>query len=105
MKDETKTFTKSILSIVMLLYFMGAILGTVLVIINTAYTMRMGLAIDPQFYIAYATYLGGPTATAIAFYAWKSKAENLLKIHYGNASKTNKEPPDISVLANMGGNT
>lgn len=104
MKDETKTFTKSILSIVMLLYFMGAILGTVLVIVNTAYTMRMGLAIDPQFYIAYATYLGGPTATAIAFYAWKSKAENLLKIHYGNASKTNKEPPDISVFANMGGN-
>ena len=97
MKDETKTFTKSILSIVMLLYFMGAILGTVLVIINTAYTMRMGLAIDPQFYIAYATYLGGPTATAIAFYAWKSKAENLLKIHYGNASKTNKESaPNLS---------
>lgn len=105
MKDETKTFTKSILSIVMLLYFMGAILGTVLVIINTAYTMRMGWVIDPQFYIAYATYLGGPTATAIAFYAWKSKAENLLKIHYGNASKTDKEPLDISVLANMGGNT
>lgn len=105
MKDETKTFTKSILSIVMLLYFIGAILGAVLVIINTAYTMRMGLAIDPQFYIAYATYLGAPTATAIAFYAWKSKAENLLKIHYGNNAKPGKEPIDLSVFANMGGNT
>ena len=26
------------------------------------------------------TYIGAPTATAFGFYAWKSKAENVLKI-------------------------
>ena len=31
--------------------------------------------------------------------------ENLLKIHYGNNAKPGKEPIDLSVFANMGGNT
>jgi len=116
MQDEKVTFTKLILSIVMVLYFMGAILGAVLMIINAIYSLRLGDLVDSQFYIAYSAYLGGPTATAIGFYAWKSKAENILKIHYGNQEKIEERRKesenndgqvegqlDMSILANMEG--
>ena len=83
-KNDKPTFTKSIMTIVMLLYFLGAILGGILVV------------------------AGGPTATAIGFYAWKSKAENILKIENSNklAQKetvTCDASSIASTLANMRG--
>lgn len=79
-KGETLTFSKYIMNIVVSLYFLGAILGTILIIVAAVNDMKLGLSLDSSMFIAYATYLGGPTATAIGFYAWKSKAENIIKI-------------------------
>ena len=107
-KDDKPTFTKSIMTIVMLLYFLGAILGGILVVAAAVVDTKLGLAIDSQMFIAYAAYIGGPTATAIGFYAWKSKAENILKIENSNklAQKetvTCDASSIASTLANMRG--
>lgn len=99
-KEKVVPFSKSIMSAVILLYFIGAILGAVLVILAARVNMALGLPIDPAMFMAYAAYIGGPTATAIGFYAWKSKAENVLKI-----SKSFEGPSEVaSALAEMGGN-
>lgn len=79
-KGETLTFSKYILNIVVSLYFLGALLGTILIVVAAVNDMKLGSPVDSSMFIAYATYLGGPTATAIGFYAWKSKAENIIKI-------------------------
>lgn len=100
MKEKT-TFTKAIMSIVVLLYFLGAVLGSGLIIVAAAVDISLSLQIDSAMFIAYATYLGAPTATAIGFYAWKSKAENILKIQQSHEEQSG--PIDISVLANMEG--
>lgn len=102
---EKITFTKSIMIVIMLLYFIGFILGGVLVILAALADIRIGGPLNTGMFIAYAAYIGGPTATAISFYAWKSKAENVLKIH-NSASKAIQKECDstlASVLANMGG--
>ena len=103
MNQEKQNFTKSYMSVVIYLYFIGALLGGVLVGLSAFADLYNQRQVDPQMFIAYAAYLGGPTATAIGFYAWKSKSENLLKIQQG--LKMDCAPIDISVLANMGGNT
>jgi hypothetical protein len=95
-EERTNTFSKSIMSIMMFLYFMGAALGAILVILAAVINVRNGDPIDTQMFIAYAAYVGGPTATAIGFYAWKSKAENLLKIQQSHEV--------IETLSQMGGN-
>lgn len=61
-------FSKLILGSVMLLYFAGAVFGGAVIIIDHA-----GLE-------ALLAYIGAPTATAIGFYAWKARAENVIKI-------------------------
>ena len=82
-KDEPMTFSKVSMSLLYLLYFVGAIAGLILVTTSAIQDIKLGLQIDTAMFIAYATYLGAPTATAIAFYAWKSKAENVIKITQG----------------------
>ncbi len=77
---KTNTFSKSIMSTIVFLYLSGALLGSVLVIVSASVDIRLQVPIDTSMFMAYAAYLGGPTATAIGFYAWKSKAENVLKI-------------------------
>ena len=104
-EKEKTTFTKSVMTIVILLYFLGAILGGILVIAAALVDVKLGVTIDAQMFIAYVAYIGGPTATAIGFYAWKSKAENILKIQ--NSNELRKKEFDMSVLisslTNMGG--
>ena len=110
---EKPTFTKSIMTIVVLLYFLGAILGGILVAAAAITDVKLGGAIDSQMFIAYAAYIGGPTATAIGFYAWKSKAENILKIQNSNllSQKESINGPGVdasaivSTLANMKGDS
>ena len=80
MENKTNTFSKSIMSTIVFLYLTGALLGSVLVIVSAFVDIRLQVPIDTSMFMAYAAYLGGPTATAIGFYAWKSKAENVLKI-------------------------
>lgn len=66
-KQKTE-FSKIIIMLVMLTYFVGLIVGVKIVFV------------DPSQLTALLAYIGGPTATAIAFYCWKAKAENLIKI-------------------------
>jgi hypothetical protein len=65
MKPE---FSKIVLGSVMLLYFAGAIFG--------GYIVMQDSSLLPEL----LAYIGAPTAVAIGFYAWKAKAENIIKI-------------------------
>jgi len=53
---------------VMATYFLGFAAGGVLVFFY------------PEHLGEWLTYIGVPTATAIGFYCWKAKAENMLKM-------------------------
>lgn len=61
-------FTKLIIALVMLTYFSGAGIGIYMVVK------------EPTLLGELLTYIGVPTSTAIGFYAWKAKAENVIKI-------------------------
>ena len=78
--EKENTFSKSILSTIVFLYIIGAMLGTLLVTASAIVDIMQGRPLDASMFMSYAAYLGGPTATSIIFYAWKSKAENVLKI-------------------------
>lgn len=104
--EELKnTYSKSIMTIVVFLYFIGAVIGTILVILSANMNVKQNTPLDTAMFIAYAAYLGGPTATAIGFYAWKSKAENVLKIGKSfNVEQTEKSIEAMDILSKMGGN-
>ena len=101
-EERKNTFTKSILSIIVMLYFIGSIIGTALVITAAVVDIKLGYQLDVSMFVAYAAYLGGPTATSIIFYAWKSKAENVLKI--GQSFELEKSVEVMDVISKMGGN-
>ena len=96
---EKLTFHKVIMVIIMLLYFVGAILGVIMVVWSAIADVSNGRPIDSAMFIAFAAYIGGPVGTAIGFYSWKSKAENLVKIQ--NSFK--KSQTLAETLANMKG--
>jgi hypothetical protein len=60
--------------------------------------IRLGMPVSTGMYIAYGTYIAAPTAVAVGFYSWKSKAENLLKI---KNSYDCKSEIDFKELMNM----
>lgn len=99
---KQNTFTKSIMSIVVFLYVVGALLGTILVGVSAIMSIKYLQTLDTSMFVAYAAYLGGPTSIAIVFYAWKSKAENVLKI--GKSFEIEKSVEVMDVLSRMGGN-
>lgn len=120
MKDElvqkvrVNTFSKYVMSIIVSLYLIGAIIGAVLVIVSAIVDVEHGVAIDPSMFMAYAAYLGAPTATAIIFYAWKDKAENVIKIAQSfkleqaeqaeQFEQTGQFVEVMDILSKMGGN-
>lgn len=61
-------FSKLLLLLVLSTYFIGTAVGLIVVFIDVT---QLG---------AVLAFIGAPTATAIAFYCWKAKAENLIKI-------------------------
>lgn len=65
-------FSKIILLLVMATYFVGIVVAIRIVFIDVTQLPAL------------LAYIGGPTTTAIAFYSWKAKAENLLKIKQEN---------------------
>ena len=65
--------TKVIVFSIMLTYHLAFILGAWVVIFKDVYQITTLL-----------TYTGGVCVFAVAFYCWKSKAENLLKIKKNN---------------------
>lgn len=62
-----KEFSKKILALVMLCWFVGVVFGA-LVVWKTA-----------DFLGEYLSFIGAPTAVAIGFYSWKAKNENIKK--------------------------
>ena len=56
----------------------------------------MDAAIDYTQYSTLAMLVGAPTATAIGFYAWKAKAENVIKIKNENPEATKDVPIDLN---------
>lgn len=78
-----KTYTKMLVAAVMATYFLGFAAGGVLVLLY------------PEHLGEWLTYIGIPTATAIGFYCWKAKAENVLKMRREapQAEQKEDEPP------------
>lgn len=99
---KTFTFTKLTMCIIFILFIIGSLIGGVLVVISAIHDITLGLQIDTGMYIAYAAYLGTPAATSIGFYAWKSKAENIVKIQQ-NLPKDRNVEEIASALASMRG--
>ena len=44
----------------------------------------------------FLAYVGTPAATAIGFYSWKAKAENVVKIKQANPTATEGMPVDLN---------
>ena len=44
----------------------------------------------------FLAYVGTPAATAIGFYSWKAKAENVVKIKQANQTATEGMPVDLN---------
>lgn len=74
--------TKIIVFSIMVTYYAAFVLGVWVVICKDFYQLATLL-----------TFVGGVSVIAVAFYCWKSKAENLLKIR--------KEEPELGVSLSM----
>ena len=78
-------FIKLVLMLVMGTYFLGVAVGVKIVL---EYPEQLGTLL---------AFIGAPTATVIIFYAWKAKAENVIKI-----KKNNPEIMDsVSEIGNL----
>ena len=77
-------FSKLVLSAVLLTYFAGFVIGVRVVIL------------DPSQLGVFLAYVGTPAATAIGFYSWKAKAENVVKIKKANPEETEGMPVDLN---------
>jgi Na+/H+ antiporter NhaD/arsenite permease-like protein len=77
-------FSKLILMAVLATYFVGFAVGIKIVFIDVT---QLGVLL---------AYIGTPTATAIGFYAWKAKAENVVKIKQANPEATEGMPVDLN---------
>ncbi|MBU5438273.1 hypothetical protein KQI42_09650 [Tissierella sp. MSJ-40] len=71
-KKKKFEFSKTILLLVLSTYFVGVFVGVKIVFIDFS---QLGVVL---------AFIGTPTAAAIAFYCWKAKAENILKIKQEN---------------------
>ena len=77
-------FSKIVLFFVMVVYFVVVGVG-----------VRLSL-IDPLQYQTLALLVGAPTAAALGFYAWKAKAENIVKIKQAHPEETEGVPVDLN---------
>ena len=67
-KRKGLEFSKLIVAIVMITYFVGVYIGA-----------RVVMQMAPDQLGAYLAFVGTPTATTIGFYCWKAKNENIHK--------------------------
>lgn len=77
-------FSKLIIALVLLTYFVGVCIGVKISLIDTTQLSAL------------LAYIGTPTATAIGFYCWKAKAENIIKIKRENPEETKGIPVDVN---------
>ena len=82
--DGKIEFSKLFLSAVLLTYFAGFGVGLWAVVIDIS---QLGV---------FLAYVGTPTATAIGFYSWKAKAENVVKIKQAHPEETEGMPVDLN---------
>lgn len=81
-------FSKIVLVLVLLTYFVGVFIGVKISLIDIS---QLGVLL---------AYIGTPTAAAIGFYCWKAKAENLIKIKRENPEETQGIPIDLNNINN-----
>lgn len=87
-----REFSKIVLGAVMILYFAGAIYGAVIVWQDSTLLGEL------------LAYIGAPTAVAIGFYAWKAKAENVVKISRAvNADKKLNSATKKQIVSGVAG--
>ncbi len=86
-KKKGFEFSKIVLLVVMVLYLVAVGVGVILSFID--YTQ----------YSTLAMLVGAPTATAIGFYAWKAKAENVIKIKQEHPEETRGVPVDLNNIS------
>lgn len=86
-ETEKISFTKAVLSVVLLTYFLGLAVG-----------IYVTLKDYSQFGIL-ATYIATPTTTVIALYCWKSKAENMIKLKKYFPEETKDIPVDLNNIS------
>lgn len=79
-------FSKLFLSAVLFTYFVGVVVGVWAVLIDIS---QLGVLL---------AYIGTPTATAIGFYSWKAKAENVVKIKQAHPEATEGMPVDLNSI-------
>lgn len=90
MKNKKKKhfeFSKALLLAVMILYFVAVGIGVKLSFV------------DYTNYSTLAMLVGAPTATTIGFYAWKAKAENVIKLKKENPEETKDAPIDLNNIS------
>lgn len=87
-KDKTLEFSKLILALVIISYFIGLGFGMLIIwrILGTGDVTYIATSLCGLF-----SYIGAPVAVAIGFYSYKAKAENIEKI------KRNKNDIDESI--------
>lgn len=85
-KKKGVEFSKVILLLVMAVYFITVGVGIWLSLV------------DYSQFSTLAMLVGAPTATALGFYAWKAKAENIIKIKKENPQETEGSNFDPSNL-------
>lgn len=67
-KCKKPEFSKIIVAVVMITYFVGIYIGA-----------KVVLEGSPEQLSSYLAFIGTPTATTIGFYCWKAKNENMNK--------------------------
>lgn len=77
-------FSKLIIALVLFTYFVGVCIGVKISLIDTTQLSAL------------LAYIGTPTATAIGFYCWKAKAENIIKIKRENPEETKGISVDVN---------
>ncbi len=82
-------FSKLVLALVLMTYFLGVFIGVYATVLDIS---QLGVLL---------AYIGTPTTVAIGFYAWKAKAENVVKIKREYSKETEGIPVDLN---NVGGN-
>ena len=77
-------FSKLILALVLLTYFIGVGVGVRVIFMDIS---QLGVVL---------AFIGTPTAAAIGFYIWKAKAENMIKIKQAHPEETEGIPVDLN---------
>lgn len=77
-------FKKKIVFLVLMTYFLGVIVGTIISFV------------DPSQLSALLTYIGAPTTGAILSYCWVVRTENAIKLKQSYPQETEGIPIDLN---------